>query len=223
MADSDETIYREAVRELVDWCNEHFLELNVTKTEEMIVDFRRKKELVQPLTIKVEEVRQVSTYKYLGTTIDDQLCWTTNVDACLKKANLRLFFLRKLRQFKVGSNILYLFYRSVIQSSLGYNQLCYYGAIKEDDARRLNRVVEKAQQIVGHDIESLGTIYENVSIKKAQSITKDDSHPLHSTLTDCQSKRVQGRYKSFKCHTSRFANTFVPSVIRSQNEKHERH
>ena len=84
MADSDETIYREAVRELVDWCDEHFLELNVTKTEEMIVDFRRKKERVQPLTIKVEEVRQVSTYKYLGTTIDDQLCWTPNVDACLK-------------------------------------------------------------------------------------------------------------------------------------------
>ena len=133
MADSDETIYREAVRELVDWCDEHFLELNVTKTEEMIVDFRRKKERVQPLTIKVEEVRQVSTYKYLGTTIDDQLCWTTNVDACLKKANLRLFFLRKLRQFKVGSNILYLFYRSVIQSILGYNQLCFYGAMREDD------------------------------------------------------------------------------------------
>ena len=222
VANSDETAYREAVSEMVDWCDEHFLELNVTKTEEMIVDFRRKKEPVQPLIIKGEEVRQVATYKYLGTTIDDQLSWTPNVDACVKKANQRLFFLRKLRQFKVGSNILYLFYQSVIQSILCYNQLCYYSALKDEDAKRLNRVVEKSEYIVGQNLDTLDNLNEKFSIRKAQTILDDASHPMNPILVERQSRRVQGRYLSFKCNTSRYAKTFIPTVIRTLNKRHER-
>ena len=75
VAHSDETKYSEAFIELVDLCNEHFLELNVIKTEEMIVDFCKEKEQVYPLIIEGEEVVcKVVIYKYLGTTFDDQLC-----------------------------------------------------------------------------------------------------------------------------------------------------
>ena len=86
----------------------------------------------------------------------------------------------------------------------------------------MNKVVEKAESIVGKNVESLGNINEILSVKKAQTIISDDSHPLNSVLTERQSRRIQGRYLSIKCHSSRYAKTFIPSVIRTLNKRHER-
>ena len=64
------------------------------------------------MVIKGNEVETVESYKYLGTIIDCQLDWSANVDAVYKKANQRLFFLRKLKQFRVDPQILRLFFQS---------------------------------------------------------------------------------------------------------------
>ena len=41
ITDNDETAYREEVRALSGWCQNNDLSLNVTKTTEMIVDYRK--------------------------------------------------------------------------------------------------------------------------------------------------------------------------------------
>jgi hypothetical protein len=41
ITNNDETAYREEVRALGVWCQENILSLNVNKTKEMIVDFRK--------------------------------------------------------------------------------------------------------------------------------------------------------------------------------------
>ena len=41
ITNNDETAYREEVRALGVWCQENNLTLNVNKTKEMIVDFRK--------------------------------------------------------------------------------------------------------------------------------------------------------------------------------------
>ena len=76
VADSDETKYSEVVIELVDWCDEHFLELNVIKSEEMICRLPQG-EGIGPSTDIIEDeeiVRKVVIYRYLGTIFVDQLC-----------------------------------------------------------------------------------------------------------------------------------------------------
>ena len=40
---SDESEYRDQVKKLISWCSESNLELNIHKTKEMTVYFRRKK------------------------------------------------------------------------------------------------------------------------------------------------------------------------------------
>ena len=40
---NDETAYREEVRDLAGWCQNNNLSLNVTKTKEMIVDYRKRR------------------------------------------------------------------------------------------------------------------------------------------------------------------------------------
>ena len=48
--------------DFTDWCTANFLELNVSKTKELIFDFRRSQCPVQPATIGTD-----TEYKYLGT------------------------------------------------------------------------------------------------------------------------------------------------------------
>ena len=43
ITDNDETAYREEVRDLAVWCQDKNLSLNVIKTKEMIVDYRKRK------------------------------------------------------------------------------------------------------------------------------------------------------------------------------------
>ena len=61
----EETNYRESKYWFVKWCEEHFLLLNVKKTKEMIIDFRRNKNPLTLVLINNEEVERVESYKYL--------------------------------------------------------------------------------------------------------------------------------------------------------------
>ena len=69
----DESEYRDQVNKHINWCNDNNLELNVNKTKEMIVDFRRKKSSPpSPLVIDGKTVEIVQHFKLLGSTINLQ-------------------------------------------------------------------------------------------------------------------------------------------------------
>ena len=68
----------------------------MTKTKELIVDFRRQEHSPGKTIIHNNEVETVSKYKYLGTIFDDKLKWDDNTDEIVKKGQQRLYLLRKL-------------------------------------------------------------------------------------------------------------------------------
>ena len=68
LSTNDTHDYVSTVREFTEWCDEHNLHLNVSKTKELIFDFRKKSEGLEPLFLHGKEVEQVGEYKYLGTT-----------------------------------------------------------------------------------------------------------------------------------------------------------
>ncbi len=74
--DGDESAYRQEVKELAVWCSLNNLELNMLKTVEMIVDFRRNPPTLPPLTIMNSTVTAVESFRFLGTTISQDLKWT---------------------------------------------------------------------------------------------------------------------------------------------------
>ena len=73
---SDESAYRGEVERLAGWCSENDLELNVSKTKEMVFDFRKKL-----LTIAGEVIEEVKSFKFLGTTISSDLKWDGNQES----------------------------------------------------------------------------------------------------------------------------------------------
>ena len=97
----------------------------MSKTKELFINFRRAKVNMDLIISMGQPMEMVVNYKYLGTIIDNKLDWSSNIEACCKKVNQRMYFLRKLKQFKVDENILARFYQTIIQSAMPYNQVCY--------------------------------------------------------------------------------------------------
>ncbi len=106
ITDNDETAYREEVSTLTKWCQENHLSLNINKTKELVVDFRRQSRVHTPITIDKTPVERVNSFKFLGIHITEDLTWSAHTDAVLKKAHQRLFFLRQLRKFGMSPSIL---------------------------------------------------------------------------------------------------------------------
>ncbi len=78
ISNNDETHYREEVAQLAEWCGANNLSLNVEKTKEVVMDFRRNSVDHPPLTIDTSTVERVSSTKFLGVHITEDLTWTTN-------------------------------------------------------------------------------------------------------------------------------------------------
>ncbi|KAI3366908.1 hypothetical protein L3Q82_009552, partial [Scortum barcoo] len=106
IANNDESDYRQEVEHLEGWCRQNNLCINVKKTKEMIVDFRRGRHLPSPLYIGGTAVEVVSSFRYLGVHISDDLTWSKNTSCLIRKAHQRLYFLRRLRRAGLGSSVL---------------------------------------------------------------------------------------------------------------------
>ena len=76
ITDNDETAYREEVRELAVWCQHNNLSLNVSKTEELIVDYRKRGAKQAPINVNRTVVEWVESFKFLGVHIINKLSWS---------------------------------------------------------------------------------------------------------------------------------------------------
>ena len=74
-----------------------------------------------PVTIDQQSVEVVSSFKYLGTVVDSKLSFNDNIVYVYKEAQQRLYLLRKLRGFGVGSHVLESVYRCLVESVLSFN------------------------------------------------------------------------------------------------------
>ena len=75
----------------VTWSERNHLQLNVTKTKELIVDLRRLKTTVTPVSIQGFPVDTVEEYKYLGVYFNNELDWTRNTEVVYIRAKVDSF------------------------------------------------------------------------------------------------------------------------------------
>ncbi len=216
ITDNDEMAYREEVSTLTKWCQENHLSLNIDKTKELVVDYRRQSREHTPITIDKTPVERVSSFKFLGVHITEDLTWSAHTDAVLKKAHQRLFFLRRLRKFGTSPRILRSFYTCTVESILTGCITAWFGNSTAGNRRALQRVVRIARHIVGGELPSLQDIYTRRCTRKARRIIKDSSHPSHRLLSLLPSGR---RFCSIRSRTSRLRDSFFPQAIRLMNSQ----
>ncbi len=159
-------------------------------------------------------MERVSSFKYLGVHINEDLTWTLNTIQPVKKAQQRLYFLRRLRKFGMSAKILCNFYNCIVESILTSCITVWYGSTTVMDRKRLQRVVKTVEKITRTPLPSLQSIYHRRVHRRAASILKDPTHPQHGLFTLLPSGR---RYRSVKCRTTRLKNSFFPTAIRLLN------
>ena len=214
ITNGDESLYRQEIVLFADWCKVHNLLLNVSKTKEIILDFRSSKSVHSPVCIEDSPVTIVDRYLYLGCTITRDLSWSEHIDVKVRKASKRLFFLRKLREFGVNKKVLLTFFQSVIQSVVMDGLVFWGGNATSADRGRVDRVVKSAARIIGLPLGGCDNMYEGMVLKFANKIMSDPRHPLHACYQQLPSGR---RLRSARCKTKRHQNSFVPSSIRMIN------
>ena len=213
ISSENENAYRESINWFVQWCEEHFLLLNVKKTKELIIDFRIKKSPLCPLLVKNEEVEQVETYKYLGVTIDDKLNWNAHAKTVLKKLNSRLYFLRKLNSFHVEKMLLSLFYKTMLESIMCFALTCWGGNLNSLALDKFNRVIKKCSSLCNpaSPFPSIQVTHCCQCQKKINAILKDKSHPFCNLISF---STRSGKPLTFHCRRERYRNSFLPFSIK---------
>ena len=214
ITNNDESNYRQEVVQLERWCRDNNLCINAKKTKEMIVDFRKGRHLPPPLHIEGTAVEVVSSFRYLGVHIANDLSWSTNTACLIKKAHQRLYFLRRLRHAGLGSSVLSSFYRCVVESVLSSCINVWHGSCSAAEKKALQRVVKAAQRTVGRNLPSTTDVYKARCRKRASCIMEDPTHPSHTLFVPLPSGR---RLRSIKSRTTRLRNSFFPEAVRLLN------
>ena len=214
LADSvsyDSSKYLNAAKELELWCKKSYLQLNPSKTKELIVDFNPKPDMChKPVYVSEKEVEVVDDFVYLGTTIDKKLSFKGNAERIFKKANQRLYLLRKLRSFGVSNKVLQTVYKSLVQSILTFNISVWHNLLNQKDKVMLSRIVNNASKIVGIRQAPLTELYKDSVQRKARKIVRDPSHPLFPSFEVMPSGR---RFRAPRWKKVLFKRSFVPSAV----------
>ena len=214
LSNSDSQFEQEVDR-FVTWCRNNSLQLNVGKTQEMVVDFRKSGNVPQPLVIDGQIVQRTETYKYLGTVIDSKLTFDVNTDTIFRKAQSRLYMLRKLRSFGVSAKTLKMFYFSFIESLITFSFLSWYGGLSTRNMAKLNRIVRHSEKVVGEKLQTLSSTFKVRAVKKGARIASDTSHFLSQYFKPLPSgRRLQAPFVK----TKRYRCSYIPTAVRLLNE-----
>ncbi len=211
--DNDESEYREEVEHLVQWCRGNNLCINVKKTKEMVVDFRRDRRPLPPLYIGGVAVEVVSSFRYLGVYITEDLTWSANTTRLVRKAHQRLYFLRKLRRAGLGSSVLRSFYHCAVESVLCTCITVWHGSCTAAEKRALQRVVRTAQRTVGSRLPTITDLYTARCRGRALRIMKDSTHPAHGLFQPLPSGRRLRSIRSNKASSLKLLDCWTLAML----------
>uniref|UniRef100_A0A3B3QRE8 Reverse transcriptase domain-containing protein n=1 Tax=Paramormyrops kingsleyae TaxID=1676925 RepID=A0A3B3QRE8_9TELE len=216
ISNNDEEAYMNEVKNLTSWCQDNHLQLNICKTKELVVDFRRSQQRVyKPLNINGAPVERVLSFKYLGVQISSDLTWSAHIQVQSKRARQRLYYLRQLRKFGVSPVILRTFYSGAVESILTQNITSWYGNSCIQDRKALQSVIRAAERCCRSILPSLQDIYIKRCWSRAVRTLKDSSHPSNGLFQLLQSGR---RFRTIRARTERLKRSFYPQAIRVLNQ-----
>ncbi len=187
--------------------------------------FQVKPPCTPPLTIMNSTVTTVESFRFLGSTISQDLKWDIRIDSIVKKAQQRLYFLCQLRKFNLPQELPKQFYSAIIESVLCTSITVWFSSATKSDLRRLQRVVWTAERTIGTTLPTLQELYLSRVSKRDGKITLHPSHPARFLFELLPSGRCN---RALSTRTTRHRNSFFPQAIHLMNiwtldNKHETH
>ncbi|XP_060778634.1 uncharacterized protein LOC132887177 [Neoarius graeffei] len=146
ISNNNESAYKAEVKHMVEWCQDNNLTLNAEKFKEVVVDFRKNSVACSPLHINGSTVETVSSVKFLGVQMEDNLSKTLNTTTITKKAQQHLHFVQKLKKASFPPHILLSFYQGTIESALCCYITVWFGNCTIAEQKFLQWIMRTAER-----------------------------------------------------------------------------
>ncbi|KAK0136900.1 hypothetical protein N1851_026922 [Merluccius polli] len=119
------------------------------------------------MEVNNQPVEEVKHFKYSGAIIDQTLTFTEN---SVKRANQRLFLIRKLRSFGISQHILEMAYKSLVESILSFNITAWYSNLSVKNKNMLSEIVNIAEKVIGKSQKQLCSIWGKLPLPRPHRI-----------------------------------------------------
>ena len=134
------------------WSAVNNMVLNGDKTKEMAIHFGRTGAGTAPVLIDNTVVEQVTSFKLLGCTVNNQLLWQDHVDCIYTKASCRLDFLCLLRIARVKSHNIVQVFTSAVRSILEHACATWHTCLTGEQSEKLESIQWQATCIDASDL-----------------------------------------------------------------------
>jgi hypothetical protein len=204
------------------------MKLHPKKCKDFTISFlcNPPQELSSTLSINSQPLENVTHFKLLGVTLQNDLKWNAHVDAITSKASKRLHILRVLRNSGVSAHDLLTIYISIIRSE--YCCAAWNTSIPSYLSDKIERVQRRALRILypnmsyssalaTSSLPRLSDCRDTLCKKILDKITVPSSclnRLLPPTQVESHGRELRhsSHFSLFKCRTDRFKNSFFPAM-----------
>ena len=182
-----------ALEEMVVWCEENKLSINLSKTKHMMVKHTRV-DCEPQLKIDDYNIGTVGSYEYLGMILDDKLTMNPYLDGMWKKANAKIGILAKIRRFITEKTAVRI-YKCMVRPHLDYIDFVIDSG-SADRIQRLDDLQKKATRrieycIVPENRRNINDLYGNYNIESLKLRRKRNLVKIiYSQSTDVQNLKI---------------------------------
>ena len=197
------------------WCSEAFLNINVSKTKELIWDFRKIAPVKKLAIIGDESVVVANEYKYLGLLIDDKISFATHVEKQSKKVLKRIYCIKTMCKLNVDPSIISLFIEATVITVLIYASSTFLNMLTSKLYESLDKPIRLCKRLLKNRYNFMldCNLKINLDLKKvklAHKIRSDPTHPLYDCFCLMPSQR---RFRLPCIRTAKFRNSFIPRAL----------
>ncbi len=205
----DESLYRDLVHKITVCGEDNDLVLNIDKTKELILDFRRRAPTTTT-TIKGTEVERTDSYKFKGLHIPESLSWAKNTATTVKRAQQRLHFIRLLKKARLRRQPLTQAYRGLDESILTSGITEWFDNTTLAERKLLQRGHQNCRE------DTIWTLYTPSAAegKHRASSWTNTTHALFKWVDSGYNLRHH-RPVSISTHKACVGNSFFPSTVNS--------
>jgi len=221
---TDDQALQGALNVALKWSTENDMRLNGAKTKEMLISFSKEPPEVATLFVNDTPVERVNQCTLLGVQLSSNLTWEGHVNKIVKKANVKLFFIRQLKRARVLPGDIVSTFLAVVRPVLEYACQVWHAGLTTEQHNALEKIQERALRIAAPGMSypealthyDIPTLLErrNVLCKRLFTDMKKDTHKLHGLLPPKRERHYSTRcsltYALPKIRTERYKKSFVP-------------
>ena len=161
---------------LQDWFNANKLTLNLKKTVYMLFRCKNTHEVDFELKLNGETIPRVSSTKFLGTWIDDQLSWREHLSKLYTKLNVKLGLLYRSKNL-LTSHSKRLLYYAQFHSILSYAMIVWGPMLDACNLNKLQKLQNKAVSTLYTKL-NIDAGFKKSKILRVRSLIKLEEYKL---------------------------------------------